>query len=154
MGSRKWTLPSIELVLATRRWPPYIQLLLRRHPVFFPAPVFRERDSVPALDRAQYPPAPVLRPQPLPETEDLTSISLLDLNETVDGVEHGIEASASTSSESVEAGVDDIPASSDNESPTTSSANAPVLEEEEPGKREVTTISLTISRYVGDTAQP
>lgn len=99
---------------------------------------------MPALDRAQYPPAPVLRPQPLPETEDLTSISLLDLNDTVDGVEHDIEASASTSSESVEAGVDDILASSHNESPTTSSADAPVLEEEESGKREVTVRLLPI----------
>ncbi|KZT33697.1 hypothetical protein SISSUDRAFT_1065933 [Sistotremastrum suecicum HHB10207 ss-3] len=44
---RHYTLPSIEFVLSTRRFPPFLQHLLRRHPTFFPAPFYQEIPAPP-----------------------------------------------------------------------------------------------------------
>ncbi|KZT38204.1 hypothetical protein SISSUDRAFT_779263 [Sistotremastrum suecicum HHB10207 ss-3] len=66
--------PSIELALALSRFPPQYQVAFRRHPVFFPAPVYQEIYIPPTP-----PPMPPAQ-QVMPPPEPVAQVAVLDLS--------------------------------------------------------------------------
>ncbi|KZT34189.1 hypothetical protein SISSUDRAFT_1065528 [Sistotremastrum suecicum HHB10207 ss-3] len=75
-----WTFPSIEFVLALRRFPPHVQSLFRRHPFFFPAPFYCE--VAPARNAAANHTSTPATPVIFPYEQHERSMSLLDLNDS------------------------------------------------------------------------